>query len=339
MVVKARYGVQASETSATSYGYDIGHGRVSLINYAQRIDSENHPDWKIGRGRWDTGGFFDNRKMSISLSGTDVQSRYNFNPWIGAWQYDTHAFVLPSGDMARYLESNNNLSTTDDYSRFLGTAGLSYLEMYSLGAKAIAMVKPDNPTVDLATSLAELFSERKFFSVPGRSGNGLSGEYLNYQFGIAPTLSDAQDLRTAIENHDSIVAQYVRDSERNIRRKFEFDVERKSNVKTSSAYAFAVGAPLMWYQNPNPGRLVVTRTEETKSSFSGAFRYSIPKDALGKRVAELDRLYGIKPGIATAWELVPFSWLVDYFTPIGSLLDNIDSFLQNGLVLDRKSVV
>jgi len=203
--------------------------------------------------------------------------------------------------------------------------------MDAMGTKAIDMVKPDNPSVDLATSLAELWSERRFFSVPGRSGS-LPGEYLNYQFGIAPTVADFQDLRDTIENRDAILRQYQRDSGKLIRRQYHFKPEVTVTQSTTNAPVYGMGGGLNFFLNPGGRLTTLTRTTQ-KWWFSGAFRYSIPKDAFPKRISELDRLYGVKPGLSTGWELVPFSWLVDYFVPVGSLLSNMDSFLLDGLVM------
>lgn len=204
--------------------------------------------------------------------------------------------------------------------------------MDAMGTKAIDAVKPTNPTVDLATSLAELWSERKFFSIPGRAGS-LPGEYLNYQFGIAPTLSDAQDLRDAIENRDAIIRQYQRDSGRAIRREFRFEPIVSVNVtKTSNQFPYGMGHQLSTQQCPG-GRLTKKTTTTQEYWFAGSFRYSIPKGAFPERMAELDRLYGVVPGVSTGWELVPFSWAVDYFIPIGGILSNLDAFMKDGLVM------
>jgi len=54
---------------------------------------------------------------------------------------------------------------------------------------------------------------------------------------------------------------------------------------------------------------------------------------LSRRISELDHLYGILPGAGTAWELLPFSWLVDYFSSVGDAMQNIDNFARDGLVM------
>lgn len=321
--------------SSSSYGTPVAPRSGQFFLDAQQIHTEDHPGWKTAGGQWDAGGQFESWKISIDSAGVDWTSNYNYNPKLGGWQYSTNTFLVASPEVAGLNDtittqwgsaaSNNSLLS----SRV--PTGPNALTMDAMGTKAIDMVKPDNPSVDLATSLAELWSERKFFSVPGKGGS-LPGEYLNYQFGIAPTIADFQDLRDTIENRDAILRQYQRDSGRVIRRQYRFQPEVTSTRTVTSRPVYGMGGGLNTYQNPG-GTLIKQTTTTQKFWFSGAFRYAIPKESFPRTLKELDRLYGVVPGVSTGWELIPFSWLVDYFTPIGSLVSNFDSFLLNGLVM------
>lgn len=212
-----------------------------------------------------------------------------------------------------------------------GQTGLRDDELNALGTLAISLTKPTDPAVDMITTMAELLAERKFFSVPGKSGS-LAGEYLNYQFGIAPLISTAQDLRKAVDNADKIVGQFLRDSGRWVRRSFDFDpLITSSTARTSGVYPWAHSGINIYLVES--GTLTVNTRTETKSWFAGAFQYHLPKEAIPRRVAELDILYGVKPGVSTGWELIPYSWLVDYFVPVGHMLSYADDYYQYGLIL------
>jgi hypothetical protein len=50
----------------------------------------------------------------------------------------------------------------------------------------------------------------------------IGGEYLNYQFGWAPIVSDLKSVASAISNSERILRQLERDSGKNVRRKFAF---------------------------------------------------------------------------------------------------------------------
>jgi hypothetical protein len=306
----------------------------------QMIFTEDHPGWKRSDGQRDTGGAFESYKVEILNPGIPWTSRYLYGnygfPVKQGWNTETSTFLVASSEVAQLFTQMNALETPEQFASYLSNPvrcpqGPSSITMDAMGTKAIDMVKPTNPTVDLATSLAELWSERKFFSVPGKTGDP-AGEYLNYQFGIAPTLSDFQDLRKAIEHGDAIIRQYERDAGSVIRREYRFEPESVTTRSEQSLSVFGLGHGLSFNQCPG-GRLIKRTTTNQKFWFAGAFKYSIPKGAFPERLAELDRRYGVVPGISTGWELVPFSWAVDYFTPIGSLLSNLDAFMKDGLVL------
>jgi hypothetical protein len=61
--------------------------------------------------------------------------------------------------------------------------------------------------------------------------------------------------------------------------------------------------------------------------------YHLPEGILGRTVAELDRAYGVVPGDTTLWNLTPWSWLADWFSNAGNVMQNIDAFLQNSLIM------
>jgi len=307
----------------------------------QMTFSEDHPGYKKSDGHKDTGGEFESWKIKIENPGVHWQSRYLYGyygaPPRLAWNTETTSFLTANQEVGSLITAINGLQTESQISSYLSNPvrcpqGPNALTMDAMGTKAIDAVKPTNPTVDLATSLAELWSERKFFSVPGQSGS-LPGEYLNYQFGIAPTLSDFKDLREAIEGRDAIIRQYQRDSEKVIRREFRFEPQVDVTiVKSENQFPYGLGHALSFQQCPG-GRLTKKTTTTQEYWFAGAFKYSIPKGAFPERMAELDRLYGVVPGVSTGWELVPFSWAVDYFIPIGGILSNLDAFMKDGLVM------
>lgn len=204
-------------------------------------------------------------------------------------------------------------------------------QMDSIGSTAISRVNPINPHVDTATTVAELISEAGFFSLPG-TNDSLSGEYLNYALGIAPTVGYASDLRKTIEKAETLLKQYERDSGRRVRRRYVFEPE--TEVVTTNITAPWNGL----YDNPDYYSVAsmsgsVIRKTKIESWFSGAFTYVAPDPGLRRTLAELDVLYGIRPGIDTAWELLPFSFVADYFSNVGEVLKNISAFSSDGLVM------
>jgi hypothetical protein len=72
--------------------------------------------------------------------------------------------------------------------------------------------------------------------------------------------------------------------------------------------------------------------------FSGAFTYYLPTgyDSRAElaRIASLaDKLLGTSITPETIWNVLPWSWAVDWFTNAGDVLANINRFKNNGLVM------
>jgi hypothetical protein len=133
--------------------------------------------------------------------------------------------------------------------------------------------------------------------------------WLTYGFGIAPTLSDIADITTAI------IASL------NKKRYARFTAG--SSVQTRDSYTEltegdALGGFPFW------------------SDLNVTYRYSLtggfPLDVKNDSVLEL-KDFGFQWGtfIPAAWELVPFTWVFDYFGTIGAVLE--DSFTAPSGVL------
>jgi hypothetical protein len=187
--------------------------------------------------------------------------------------------------------------------------------------------------VDLATTIAETASAKGFFSVPGKSGSA-SGEYLNLQLGILPVVSDLKDLWTAVETQEKVLQQLERDSGRSVRRRYEFP-EQVDTYKTvnNRAIVASLGPALAFGQQCDYGTLTTIRTVTRRTWFSGAFTYYLPKSGWRRTLSQYQRLYGIKPGLETAWNVVPLSFVADYFANTGDVIHNMDTFGRDGLIM------
>lgn len=319
-------------------GTSLGTTQWSETVYrkAQHTSSEGHPYQFLGRDhRTDIGGPFLTQKVEIAL---DENAHLHLDNGAGIRRRVTGT-AIAHPDLLPYRKSvwstpDTAAAVVGRLTAFRNPQPLSDSTLDAFGSTAISLVKPTNPTVDLAMSIGEFVSERKFFSLPGQAGS-VPGEYLNYMFGIAPTIADVQDLRKAIQEKEKILFQYARDSGRLVRRRFEPDpVTSVSNHTATNQPLYDIkGGSFGDGATVGSGTLSYTIKRSTRQWFSGAFTYFLPKEGLLKSVAELDRLYGVVPGTALAWELTPYSWLVDYKLSVGSALKNLDSFAMDGLVM------
>lgn len=312
----------------------------------QRIETEDHSnDWfRFKRtgvnnfARWgrlkDIGGPFLSQKAEIELEDWSPLYPYFDRGRYGIYSATTRLY--PSSEIQNMVVAAEVAPDAQTPSCFTvldqkAPAIVGDVDIDSLGSSAIDRVRPTSPVFDGATTVAELISERKFFAIPGRAGS-LSGEYLNLQLGILPTVGAVQEFYEAASKSEDLLRQLERDSGRLIRRRYEFP-EEVSTVRTETLPqvppADVWNSSLIREFGPTT---TVTRTT-TKRWFSGAFTYFLPKAGWGRKLAELEYLYGIKPGIDTAWELVPLSFVADYFVNIGDVLGNLNAFAFDGLVM------
>jgi hypothetical protein len=209
------------------------------------------------------------------------------------------------------------------------------------GSKFIAETIPTNPMLDASVSLAELYRE----GLPNLIGSsllkdrvgffrGLAGDYLSYQFGWKPIVSDLKAAAKAIMDQESILQQLERDSGRDVHRKRSLpsevvDVREFSNGQTYPSGIqnyFFDGMP--WFR--------ITERQTRTQWFSGCYTYHFEPDRMSEvsRIAtEARHLYGLELTPEVVWNLAPWSWLVDWITNVGTVFHNVSAFQQDGLVL------
>lgn len=227
---------------------------------------------------------------------------------------------------------------------------MSETELDAKGATAISRVKPGDPYIDLSTSLGELVKdglpaipgisllEGKVKSFLGRGG----GEYLNYQFGIAPIVDDLKRVHKIIIDSDTILKQFERDAGKVVRRRYKFPIEQSSSYETIAENVTPAWINTIDDSLPQKaamlGRTVRQRDVYRRIWFSGSFTYTLPPDWDSKnRMLDLkskfDHLFGLTLTPETLYNLAPWSWAIDWFSSTGDVVSNASSFLTNGLVM------
>ncbi len=303
----------------------------------QVTTSEGNPYRLLGESdSLDIGGPFDTTRIKVDLGSECGPRLMRYYTSSGSFRNEYVTMALPNLEVRNILRDirlQNSQTKANAYMQsWWDNHRPADSTLNAWGTTVISSVKPTNPIVDLSISVGEFVSERKFFALPGTAGS-VEGEYLNYMFGVAPTLSDIQDLRHAISDKEELIAQHVRDSGRRVRRRFDGD----EDITSSFAVAGSAGAAFLGtFPNTNlqqPGVLTTNTRKSVKYAFSGAFTYYLPKTGWVRKLKELDYLYGVVPGLSLGWELLPFSWLVDYKSSLGDAISNIDSFSQDGLVM------
>jgi len=295
----------------------------------------NHPGWKIHNllPGIDIGGPWIKHDIQIVNLGQEIDASFQVSGPV----WDRYKGLLCASPDIPAIASHvqgRALSTDLTWIRGLAPVLLQATVLNALGATAVSRVEPTNPAADLSQALGELYRDG-LPSLPGKQEGNLGSEYLNMQFGWAPTISDGQDFIRSIRDFDLIKDQYIRDSGRLVRRRYDFDIQESSSVTTVNN---SPPAPLSGGVGPSGqqvqlGTLTKTVKTVTRQWFSGAFTYHLSSDMFLRNIQILDKAYGIVPGIDTAWALTPWSWLFDWFSNAGDVIHNLNAFSQGGLVM------
>jgi hypothetical protein len=220
-------------------------------------------------------------------------------------------------------------------------------QMTKDGATAVSLCSPTNPTSDLGTSMAESFREG-IPSLPGIQSweartkvlKGLGSEYLNYQFGWAPLQKEVSSVVDTARHHREIMNNYHHNEGRNTHRAFSFPSSSESaSLPDEFQYPLSVGpGSTDWVVGAYRPSSHVSLVRETHRWFEGCFTYAGPTstDSWGRHIgfgSDADQLYGLALTPDVLWELVPWSWAVDWFSNAGEVINNVTNFGAAGLVM------
>lgn len=197
------------------------------------------------------------------------------------------------------------------------------------GPSAWNKYKPAKPDVSLSVFVAELRDLPGLLFKRLNSFRNLGNNYLAAQFGWKPFLMDLRDTYQSVIEVDRRIAQLRRDNGRYIKRGGTLinnqDIITESY--TDSHTALVIGVPI--------DSISYVDTIETveKCWFSARFRYYIPglNDPKWGRLRAIQELYDLKITPEQIYQLMPWSWLVDWFSNTGDIVSNLMSQVDDNL--------
>jgi hypothetical protein len=227
---------------------------------------------------------------------------------------------------------------------------VSVAEQYHVpyGTGFIADTIPTNPIEGLAVALAELYREG-LPGIPGTKavkkslenhpGKSAGDEYLNWQFGYKPLANDVAKTLYAVNQASQLIANFKRDSGRQIRRRRT--APRQQSFGTNTFNAGLRGTPSYFGDSFVTTSSQVTVDELTLYdwSFSGAYSYYLPDfdhsmfGQLRSYSRDVNHLLGVELTPDVMWNLQPWSWLADWVFNLGDVVKNITQFAEDSLVL------
>jgi hypothetical protein len=323
--------------------------RPSHLQGTQVTVSESHPEWRRkNRPDGDVGGNFTTTRQ------------YAFSP-IGNVQADTGWYDASLNAQGRDIYSGPcclSQLAVPSQSPFPPFAMSSDNALNAFGSTAIAKCAPARPTASLAVALLEAYHDglpkmigrstwetrtQKAINLRREAGTG-GDEFLNYQFGILPLVSDVQDFVKAVVRMDKLLQQYIRDNGKMVRRRFTFTPE-ESTVETvvdnNATFYLGTNSAQFFNLSAQPRAQVVrTRQSTVHRWFLGAFVYHLPQTFFAEMYLPfaadfqvMRKILGLDLTPEVLWELTPWSWAVDWFSNVGDVIHNASAWANDGLVL------
>lgn len=217
-------------------------------------------------------------------------------------------------------------------------------ELNGLGTTCWSRFKPGRPGSSTGQFVGEL---HRIPTIPFLGNLGIKNfkelkkfrhygdEYLNLQFGWLPFLNDLREMYNVYTSMSRRLAQLRRDNGQWVRRRGSLHRDVSPSTE-STTYHTNVLYPVLTSEFYIPGaqgsrKITVDYTD--KVWFSAAFKYWIPNIHSPDWPASAKRaLFGLNPSPALLWELLPWSWLIDWFTNLGDVIDNFTVNAASNLV-------
>jgi len=218
--------------------------------------------------------------------------------------------------------------------------------LMDIGAKQILYNLPGQPLADIGQTLGELrregFPRTRSLASFKTSFTPRKGaeDYLTWQFGYRPVIQDIYALARTLDTADKQWSAYLRGARKLQRRRFDFPPETSSTT-TDVAVGGTIYPPLAsTLASGQATTLRRTRTIVVKRRFTAAYTYAAP-DFLGladtqvfvRKALQYQKQYGLEIDPSLLWNLTPWSWLIDWFLPVGNFINSASNLVLGNTAL------
>jgi hypothetical protein len=266
-------------------------------------------------------------------------------PWSQEYSMDERnkVFIDTGVSFNKRLRGDVVITNNPSFSPPYTPQPLTAVEARGFGTTAIARTEPTAEYFSGAQALGELVAD----GLPGGASLHLmrdrvalarsSGQnYLNAEFGWLPLVRDVKTLCRAVRRSDDIMTSYIKGSDHRIRRRYGMP---SVTVNASTTGQFFLGPEFgSVIYNSTYCQGTTTWKSETKTSFSGAFRYYIPASeatsGIQRAALTARKVYGLELTPEVIWNLAPWSWATDWFGNVGDVMHNVSALGRDGLVLE-----
>jgi hypothetical protein len=171
---------------------------------------------------------------------------------------------------------------------------------------------------------------------------GTGDAYLYGAFGLYPMLQDLLFLLQMQQKLDKKIDWLRRHNGKAVRRKITLNEDGFSEDIPRNVSPFVTVGPTLSTDLYAPGQgssqaFPILKTYQRRIWFAAKYRYYIPELAKDPRInppsGDLKRfLLGLSPDPSIIYKLMPWSWLIDWFVPVGSSLSNVYNMAKYGVI-------
>nr|APG77032.1 hypothetical protein [Beihai levi-like virus 2] len=230
-----------------------------------------------------------------------------------------------------------------------------YNDCFSYGAQAYAALKPAPPDFSAASSLYELKEylnplkqkvlkhHKRQQKLQMRHGKLTAQMYIGYYFSWLPLFSDVRNFIVAFNNRKKRFDQLLRDEGKPVRRR-RYLSKKTGDEDTSHEESWTAGGR---GYNPETRPVLVTQcyakyggygggrkqTRNVSVWCAGAASYLLPpgpRDGPWKRKI-MRRILGLYLSPSQVYQIIPWSWMADYFSGLGHFMDAVSGGVEDRL--------
>jgi hypothetical protein len=214
----------------------------------------------------------------------------------------------------------------------------SSIDGSGLAAAAYNRMKPAQPSFQALNAIYELrelpeMLRARFLSQGLKS---IPNYWLALQFGWKPLLNDIRNFIKTHMNAQKRLKQLLRDNGKPVQRRITM-VDEIYNQATADGTNYGAFLPLLVTQfYSGVPRYRATNYSRNRVWASARFRYWLPpgpRDISWTRNM-MARIYGLNPAPSVVYNAIPWSWLVDWFTSLGDLIENLEPGVADRLAAD-----
>ncbi len=206
-------------------------------------------------------------------------------------------------------------------------------------AEAYSRMKPTAPSFNALNSIFELkdlpgMLQQRFLA----KGLHEIGDYhLALNFGWKPLFQDIANLVTLQRTAQARLKQLLRDNGKPVRRRITLSSTNEINWTGTGNYYGAFNPVFVTQYYAREPRLTQTERYKDRWWATARFRYWLPggpRDVKWSR-RQLRRIYGLRLAPSVVYRAIPWSWLVDWFTNTGTVLQNMEAGVADRLAADN----